>query len=251
MKQFRISLLLLLQLSITWNRANSLNQTAVEGVENKSTNATIIRSKEEIKISKARSTVFPDSEQTKTSRKNSTPSLPTLAAPKTTRATSTTVSNMAKTNENLFTTAEPTRFVENASTSPRSAEEVRLAKKPGKDEGEKVKGKGERSEGGGIKFFKDKPANKTEPKIMEITTKITDSIGEKQEGGIYGPRIDGIEARFEPVKHAIPAKLKEKLDALSCDVPPLPSESTLWNGNQTRDLSLPITVSGSTRLTLS
>ncbi|EEB20487.1 hypothetical protein Phum_PHUM617340 [Pediculus humanus corporis] len=87
--------------------------------------------------------------------------------------------------------------------------------------------------------------NKTEPKIMEIMTKITDSTNEKEQnggGGVYGPRIDGIEARFEPVKHAIPEKLKEKLDALSCDVPPLPSESTLWNGNETRDLSLPITV---------
>lgn len=93
-----------------------------------------------------------------------------------------------------------------------------------------------------IKLFKNEPVNKTEPKIMEITTKITDSVV-KQEDNVYGPRIEGIEARFDPVKHAIPAKLKQKLDALSCDVPPLPSESTLWSGNETRDLLLPISVS--------
>lgn len=94
----------------------------------------------------------------------------------------------------------------------------------------------------GIKLFKDKPVNKTEPKIMEITTKITDSVSGKTD--VYGPRIEGIEARFEPARHRIPTKLEEKLEALSCDVPPLPSESTLWNGNETRELSLPITVSG-------
>lgn len=99
----------------------------------------------------------------------------------------------------------------------------------------------------GIKLFKEKTtANKTEPKIMEITTKITDSNGESEEDEVFGPRIDGIEAKLEPARHGIPTKLEEKLEALSCDVPPLPSESTLWNGNETRELSLPITVSSPT-----
>jgi hypothetical protein len=33
------------------------------------------------------------------------------------------------------------------------------------------------------------------------------------------------------------------LESLSCDIPPLPTESRLWRGNETHELMLPITVS--------
>ncbi|KAK9758675.1 EGF-like domain [Popillia japonica] len=44
------------------------------------------------------------------------------------------------------------------------------------------------------------------------------------------------------ILHRIPTQLEEKLAALSCDLPLLPSESRLWNGNETHELLLPITV---------
>jgi hypothetical protein len=43
--------------------------------------------------------------------------------------------------------------------------------------------------------------------------------------------------------HRIPSRLEEKLESLSCDIPPLPTESRLWRGNETHELMLPITVS--------
>ena len=46
-----------------------------------------------------------------------------------------------------------------------------------------------------------------------------------------------------PSVHRIPTRLEEKLESLSCDIPPLPSESRLWRGNETHELMLPITVS--------
>ncbi|XP_049771165.1 delta and Notch-like epidermal growth factor-related receptor, partial [Schistocerca cancellata] len=42
--------------------------------------------------------------------------------------------------------------------------------------------------------------------------------------------------------HRIPSRLEEKLESLSCDIPPLPSESRLWRGNETHELLLPIIV---------
>jgi len=47
--------------------------------------------------------------------------------------------------------------------------------------------------------------------------------------------------------HRIPSRLEEKLESLSCDIPPLPTESRLWRGNETHELMLPITVSKSRR----
>ncbi|KAK9758674.1 EGF-like domain [Popillia japonica] len=44
------------------------------------------------------------------------------------------------------------------------------------------------------------------------------------------------------ILHRIPTQLEEKLAALSCDLPLLPSESRLWNGNETHELLLPITI---------
>lgn len=87
---------------------------------------------------------------------------------------------------------------------------------------------------------------KSEPRIVEITTHVT----EPGSGVLSGPHIDGIEAHLEEPSgvgvvgavHRIPTAIEEKLEGLSCDVPPLPSQSVLWNGNQTRDLALPIMV---------
>ncbi|XP_069704556.1 delta and Notch-like epidermal growth factor-related receptor isoform X2 [Periplaneta americana] len=45
-----------------------------------------------------------------------------------------------------------------------------------------------------------------------------------------------------PSVHRIPSRLEEKLESLSCDIPPLPTESRLWRGNETHELMLPITV---------
>jgi hypothetical protein len=47
----------------------------------------------------------------------------------------------------------------------------------------------------------------------------------------------------QPPAHRIPSRLEEKLESLSCDIPPLPTESRLWRGNETHELMLPITVS--------
>lgn len=47
----------------------------------------------------------------------------------------------------------------------------------------------------------------------------------------------------QPSAHRIPSRLEEKLESLSCDIPPLPTESRLWRGNETHELMLPITVS--------
>jgi hypothetical protein len=47
----------------------------------------------------------------------------------------------------------------------------------------------------------------------------------------------------QPPAHRIPSRLEEKLEFLSCDIPPLPTESRLWRGNETHELMLPITVS--------
>lgn len=83
------------------------------------------------------------------------------------------------------------------------------------------------------------PAPRTQPRIVEITTHVTEP------GALIGPHIDGIEAHLEEPLiglHRIPTAVEEKLEALSCDVPPLPSQSVLWNGNQTRDLKLPVMV---------
>ncbi|XP_021942797.1 delta and Notch-like epidermal growth factor-related receptor isoform X2 [Zootermopsis nevadensis] len=46
----------------------------------------------------------------------------------------------------------------------------------------------------------------------------------------------------QPSAHRIPSRLEEKLESLSCDIPPLPTESRLWRGNETHELMLPITV---------
>lgn len=83
------------------------------------------------------------------------------------------------------------------------------------------------------------PAPRTQPRIVEIATHVTEP------GALIGPHIDGIEAHLEEPTiglHRIPTAVEEKLEALSCDVPPLPSQSVLWNGNQTRDLKLPVMV---------
>jgi hypothetical protein len=47
----------------------------------------------------------------------------------------------------------------------------------------------------------------------------------------------------QPSVRRIPSRLEEKLESLSCDIPPLPTESRLWRGNETHELMLPITVS--------
>ncbi|XP_067010904.2 delta and Notch-like epidermal growth factor-related receptor [Anabrus simplex] len=47
---------------------------------------------------------------------------------------------------------------------------------------------------------------------------------------------------LRPLQHRIPTSLMEKLESLSCDIPPLPSESRLWRGNETHELMLPIIV---------
>jgi hypothetical protein len=39
-----------------------------------------------------------------------------------------------------------------------------------------------------------------------------------------------------------PSRLDERLEALDCDIPLLPAESRLWRGNETHELTLPITV---------
>jgi len=47
----------------------------------------------------------------------------------------------------------------------------------------------------------------------------------------------------QPQARRIPSRLEEKLQSLSCDIPPLPTESRLWRGNETHEVMLPITVS--------
>ncbi|GJQ66984.1 hypothetical protein Trydic_g21917 [Trypoxylus dichotomus] len=42
--------------------------------------------------------------------------------------------------------------------------------------------------------------------------------------------------------HRMPTQLEEKVESLSCNLPLLPTESRLWNGNETHELLLPITV---------
>lgn len=39
-----------------------------------------------------------------------------------------------------------------------------------------------------------------------------------------------------------PARFQERLGALDCDLPVLPSKSRLWRGNETHELNLPVTV---------
>lgn len=40
-----------------------------------------------------------------------------------------------------------------------------------------------------------------------------------------------------------PARFQERLGAIDCDLPVLPTKSRLWRGNETHELNLPVTVS--------
>lgn len=53
-----------------------------------------------------------------------------------------------------------------------------------------------------------------------------------------------------PPLHRVLTPIEEKIQALACDVPVLPTEYRIWKGNETHELLLPITVSSS-ELTIS
>ncbi|KAK6619704.1 hypothetical protein RUM43_012461 [Polyplax serrata] len=233
MSRFDVLLIVILQVSSTWHWAHSVNSTGLDVTEIRLEKPSTKRI-EDVTTTKTSASV----KQTEATVKASGPSTAGRKAPKWM-----TLSPTEQTPSTVVRTTEP---VSTSRTTTKSQVETSTSVSDRKREGQRRTGKKDTdsTDGtqGGIKLYKDKPVNKTEPKIMEIMTKITDSAGEITDDTVYGPRIEGIEARFEPMKHVIPLKLKEKLDALSCEVSPLPSESTLWNGNETRDLSLPIKV---------
>lgn len=269
-----VSLTIIIQITIIWNCVLSLNETITEKPLSSINNGTTPKLKlkneksKEVAATTSTPTKVPFLKSLKISTKKATTPIPVTEDYRTTLLPPASSTEQIKRKESLPTTIQAETFDTSETTlnsndnftpslifepeseldeetevdpSTKAAEEaVKFYESQTKNPNVSVK----EQEGNitGIKLFKDKPFNKTEPKIMEITTKITDSVGENK-FDVYGPRIDGIEARFEPARHRIPTKLEEKLEALSCDVPPLPSESTLWNGNETRELSLPITVS--------
>lgn len=276
-----VSLTIIIQITIIWNCVLSLNETITEKPLSSINNGTTPKLKleneksKEVAATTATPTKVPFLKSLKISTKKATTPIPVTEDYRTTLLPPASSTEQIKRKESLPTTIQAETFDTSETTlnsndnftpslifepeseldeetevdpSTKAAEEaVKFYESQTKNPNVSVK----EQEGNitGIKLFKDKPFNKTEPKIMEITTKITDSVGENK-FDVYGPRIDGIEARFEPVRHRIPTKLEEKLEALSCDVPPLPSESTLWNGNETRELSLPITVSNILKINL-
>lgn len=276
-----VSLTIIIQITIIWNCVLSLNETITEKPLSSINNGTTPKLKleneksKEVAATTSTPTKVPFLKSLKISTKKATTPIPVTEDYRTTLLPPASSTEQIKRKESLPTTIQAETFDTSETTlnsndnftpslifepeseldeetevdpSTKAAEEaVKFYESQTKNPNVSVK----EQEGNitGIKLFKDKPFNKTEPKIMEITTKITDSVGENK-FDVYGPRIDGIEARFEPVRHRIPTKLEEKLEALSCDVPPLPSESTLWNGNETRELSLPITVSNILKINL-
>lgn len=49
--------------------------------------------------------------------------------------------------------------------------------------------------------------------------------------------------KIPPTHIRVLSRLEEKINSLDCDIQNLPADSTIWRGNETHELNLPITVS--------
>lgn len=56
------------------------------------------------------------------------------------------------------------------------------------------------------------------------------------------PTVENRSTTGPVIMHRYPPQLEEKIASLGCDVPLLPDDSRVWNGNETHELLLPITV---------